>query len=143
MKQLKLSDASLAMALAKPLEASLVSSAAKGANTVEAYCETFGLKGAPLTPSLGVEHLLNEDDRAKMRAAHSQMRSYLEDLTEDNDGLLSTKASEELAEKISEEMRTFSKKLIERKEKEKIQDLANTSQLPGKRQNPEQPSMLS
>jgi len=119
MKQLKLSDASQTMALAKPLDASLVSTA-KGANSVEAYCETFGLKGAPLTPSLGVEHLLNEDDRAKMRAAHSQMQSYLEDLTEDNDGLLSTKASEELAEKISEEMKSFSKKLIERKEKEKI-----------------------
>ena len=66
------------------------------------------------------------------------------DITEeDNDGLLSTTTANELADKISDEMRLFSKRLIERKEKERIQDLANTSQLPGRQRNPEQASMIS
>lgn len=101
---------------------------------VEAYNETFGLgksrKGEETT--LGVEHLINEEDRQRLRAVNSQIRSYLEEITEEDpaDGYLSTKISERIAMQLSDEMKAFSTGLMERKEREKIQDLATTSTLP-------------
>ncbi|TNV83658.1 hypothetical protein FGO68_gene12243 [Halteria grandinella] len=102
---------------------------------IEAYYETFNLRPPSKDmqkATLGVDQLINEDDKQRIRNVQGQIRQYLEEITEEGnptDGLLTSKMQKSLAQTLSEEMTAFSRRLIERKEKEKIQDLANTSNL--------------
>lgn len=60
------------------------------------------------------------------------MRDYLDEITSENinDGYLNTKIANKIGEFIGEEMKQFSEKLIEKKKREAILDLANTKSLP-------------
>jgi hypothetical protein len=92
---------------------------------VEAYCETFCIKPSYLgqqQSTLGVDHLLNEDDKHRLRNANNQMRNFLEEITSDNitDGYLTSKLVNHIGEQISDEMKQFSAKLIERKRRDEM-----------------------
>lgn len=80
---------------------------------VDAYYETFGLTKRPSVVGinqLGAEHLINEDDRTRLKNVSNQIKSYLDEITEENpsDGFLSTKIADQIAGKLSQEMQEFS-----------------------------------
>jgi hypothetical protein len=85
-----------------------------------------------LCTTLGVDHLLNEDDKHRLRRANAEMRDYLDEITSENinDGYLNTKIANKIGEFIGDEMKQFSEKLKEKKKREAILDLANTKSLP-------------
>ena len=73
---------------------------------VEAYCETFGFKpshSGMLQTTLGVDHLLNDEDKIRLRNANAQMRNYLDEITSDNinDGYLTPKLADKIGVYIS------------------------------------------
>lgn len=67
----------------------------------------------------------------RLRNVNIQVRNYLEDLTEEkvSDGYLSTRVTGLIASQLSDEMKEFSHRMKERKDKDRIHDLATTSSL--------------
>ena len=70
--------------------------------TVESYYETFGIRPTPSAArleTLGVEHLLKDDDKQRLKTISGQIRNYLEEITSENaqlstdDGSLSGKVA--------------------------------------------------
>lgn len=88
--------------------------------------------GDKMSQSLGIDHLLNEEDKNKLKNMNNLIKAQLDDITDENhvDGYLYPTIAHQVANKLSDEMTNFSKRLVERKMKERIQDLATTSTLP-------------
>jgi len=56
-----------------------------------------------LQTTLGVDHLLNDEDKIRLRNANAQMRNYLDEITSDNinDGYLTPKLADKIGVYIS------------------------------------------
>jgi hypothetical protein len=58
---------------------------------------------------LGIDHLINEDDKMRLRQVNTQIKNYLDELTSEssqaNEGLLSARIAPQIAQKLTEEMK--------------------------------------
>lgn len=101
------------------------------AEQMDGYTDLFNIRGK------GMDQLINEDDRNRLKAASAQINKYLEDVTAeagsssdewcDKGGYLTTKLTHKIAEKLTEEMKRFSVRMIEKKKLQQIRDLTNSN----------------
>lgn len=90
---------------------------------------------------IGIEQLFNDEDKLKITGMQSEIRNLLEDITnEDNDqyGYVTSKIANKFGSLISDEMKSFSIKLFEKKRKVGLpQTEISELSLQGKDQNQE------
>jgi hypothetical protein len=80
---------------------------------------------------------LKEDDKQRLKNLSGQIRNYLEEITSEStqtstqeDDTLSGRVADKIGSKLNQDLKQFSSKLIEKKKRSQIQDLATTRMLP-------------
>ena len=90
-----------------------IHSSSQIAEQLDSYFDIFNHKAK------GLDQLNNLEDRKKLLTVQNQINHYLEEVTSETgewqNGYLSTKVAGKLASQISEEMKLFSLRMVEKK----------------------------